>query len=165
MMCMQCAAMCLLSAAGPPFIRVQSARVYEMRPRPRPHSQGPRPGSQSSQIFAVPFDDRSWDSPFPRPINDRQDPGRTIYQRETRACTQPNERALQAMDQMSGCGTCNLTAASGIGWVGWSRVSRAGLDSSNPAGGGAGDSAAVRSGGQREVRTHNSSPGPLTFEI
>lgn len=122
MICTQCAAMCLLSATGPPVIRVQSVRVYEMR---RPPSQspvpvpGPGPGPQSSQISAVPFLGRSRDSPALRPMAGRRDPGRPSQQRGTRACRQPKERAPQAMDQMSGCCTCGLPAACGIGWVGW----------------------------------------------
>lgn len=149
-------AMCcdVLRAIGPPaLIRVQSAESMRCVSVPVPVSR-PRPGSQSCQIFAVPFINRSWDSLCPRPMTGGQNPGRTKQLHGTRARRQPKERASQAMDQMSGFCSCILPAASGIGWVGRSWIGWAGQNSSNPpAGGCAGDGAGMCAPGGRYVRT------------
>lgn len=124
MICTQCAAMCCVLSVH----RLLEFRVSEsMRCVPVP-VLGPQAQTWFPvfQIFPVPFVNRSWDSPSLRPMTEGHDPGRPSQQRETRACRQPKERASQTMDQMNGCCACNLPAASGIGWVGCSRMGWAG---------------------------------------
>lgn len=124
MICTQCTAMCCVLSVRR-LLEFRVSRVYEMRPSARPRSQAQTRFPVLPDLPPFRFVDRSWDSPSVRPMTGRHDPSRPSQQRETRACTQPKESASQPMDQMNGCCTCNLPAASGIG--GWDRAGWAGL--------------------------------------